>query len=663
MAFNRSLDFLLDESGVTTLHEARKTLGPIIKKLREHMHDVLGAKNDLQDFGIITEPSLDGSEELVKGFRFLARDYASARKASKEGRNYLKALQEALEAQANAGSEAEPGDPDWIKKPIGTVHLGKGKFFETKSAHVLSSDVKNFIAKLTKAGGSVISENEIVGGETIKYQMPIRRDWGSEKSANLLFGDVASGFEDSYKKFRRERKNERERQRYAEHKAYREALGADVGEAEARRAAQMGYVPTTLLDMQDEKRKKLGIITDEGEGKPKEDVSSGIERMKFFAKGLSVLTAILAVTQKIFSAVWKITEQAIKTSYEAMSYGVNADVLQSFRNALDNNSIPVEEANKAIGAVVGGLINPFTLDAGLIKKLAPVLGTDLAGTVKQMLSKQEDPIGALQVIMDSARRQVNDPNSMWTLPKMVNQLGTFGPAFAGYMRWLYKQENPADKTFYDFIGYDPAKYVDEAAEGGIQIKEFINKPLHWLQNAARSIVGGSIYYPGAKGVYKRLGIDPNSMSLEDLINALKFEDNPDIMNYYHKFGTGYDRSTGAPLYRKELNKDLNTLERMLEEIERASEKESEETATTSMLTNPSGDLTGTAVERLAYGYGAGSYTGGTVYNEINNNTDNSIAGAATGGTNIDLHVLIGDKDGGTFPLQIGANNMITVGWS
>jgi hypothetical protein len=385
----------------------------------------------------------------------------------------------------------------------------------------------------------------------------------------------------------------------------------------------------------------------------KPDIASAQDKKAYFTKSLAALTGILAVLGKIASTLWKLAEQSIQTHYEAMSYGVDPNRLASFQNVLEDVGIPKNEANKAMGAVVGGLINRFNLDEGLIQRLAPVMGEDLAGTVSQMLSKSHDPFGALKLIMENARGQVSRPGSVWDVQSMANQLGVFGPSFLGYMNWLDRQENPTGKSFYDFLGYDPAKYLDESAETGFNIKDKFGRAKHFLQNVGRNILSSGTRLRGAAGVYQRLGIDPSEMSLEDLIDALKTESSPDINSYYRKFGTGMGPD-GAPYYRQELRKDLNVLEKALERLQGSD---------ILGFLDPFESKSGSLVENMAYGFGgAGAGFGGTIYNEIDNSVNTS---SAAGGNSMDISLNIrgGGKDMGTYPLEMGANNMITIDWS
>lgn len=587
-----------------------KTLDGLVKDLASASKEALGVSGKLTNLGII--PQKDGR---IGGIRFAvdsARrdDVAKAMRDRLGNLSYQSGVGSIASVESNAKMQAfsEP----FIRLPNNDPAYAQSMFDYLKSVggEVLwTEQFEDYIALRARVPHSHIQGNKL----STMQQLDERK-----REAFTLINDQMN--------------------------AKRTAAAA-----EAIRKKDSGYISETDLESQEEKRRKLGVIA---EDESKENVADKQDKKQFFTKSLAALSSIVAIVGKIASTLWKLAEQSVQTHYEAMSYGVNANDLQSFRNALENSGIPTSEASKAIGAVVGGLINPFTLDAGLVKKLAPVLGSDLAGTIKQMLSKKEDPFGALKIIMESARRQVNDPNSMWTIPKMVNQLGVFGPTFAGYMTWLKRQTGSDKMDFFDYMGYDPARYMNESAETGFQWKNLYGRTKHFLQNVGRSIISSGTYLPGAEGVYQRLGINPEDLSIEDLIEALKFENNPEINKYYHKFGTGYNRATGAPLYKGEMNKDLNTLENALEELK---------TLNTSFLMNPFKDTTGSLVETMAYGMNGGGFAGGgTMYNEINNIMDNSVSGGAGGKTSIDLHVTVGDRDAGTFPLLLDANNMITV---
>lgn len=696
-----AIDLLLNATFAKDIHKKDRTVTSQMNKILKFMQESMGAGNKVTPFGIIPGVGPDG-EEVVKGFRFLTGNAQSAQKAVSDVNEYINRMSTGLYEND--------------KRIWGAAQINESaKLFETGSAHVLTADIKSFLKQLSNLGGSVLSTNDVIGGQTISYQVPTSRAWGSEASASTLMGGVASGYESGYKEFLRVRKNQRARELYAQRKAEeaaRKAWWADYGsvelsdwkgyvadaerarkleqrQAQERRAAiaygvelrergledadfsavgnegyydwdvaeeaakkrNTGYISEAELISQEERRRQLGIVTDEGE---KPDIASAQDKKAYFTKSLAALTGILAVLGKIASTLWKLAEQSIQTHYEAMSYGVDPNRLASFQNVLEDVGIPKNEANKAMGAVVGGLINRFNLDEGLIQRLAPVMGEDLAGTVSQMLSKSHDPFGALKLIMENARGQVSRPGSVWDVQSMANQLGVFGPSFLGYMNWLDRQENPAGKSFYDFLGYDPAKYLDESAETGFNIKDKFGRAKHFLQNVGRNILSSGTRLRGAAGVYQRLGIDPSEMSLEDLIDALKTESSPDINSYYRKFGTGMGPD-GAPYYRQELRKDLNVLEKALERLQGSD---------ILGFLDPFESKSGSLVENMAYGFGgAGAGFGGTIYNEIDNSVNTS---SAAGGSSMDISLNIrgGGKDMGTYPLEINANNMITIDyWS
>lgn len=695
-----AIDLLLNATFAKDIHKKDRTVTSQMNKILKFMQESMGAGNKVTPFGIIPGVGPDG-EEVVKGFRFLTGNAQSAQKAVSDVNEYINRMSTGLYEND--------------KRIWGAAQINESaKLFETGSAHVLTADIKSFLKQLSNLGGSVLSTNDVIGGQTISYQVPTSRAWGSEASASTLMGGVASGYESGYKEFLRVRKNQRARELYAQRKAEeaaRKAWWADYGsvelsdwkgyvadaerarkleqrQAQERRAAiaygvelrergledadfsavgnegyydwdvaeeaakkrNTGYISEAELISQEERRRQLGIVTDEGE---KPDIASAQDKKAYFTKSLAALTGILAVLGKIASTLWKLAEQSIQTHYEAMSYGVDPNRLASFQNVLEDVGIPKNEANKAMGAVVGGLINRFNLDEGLIQRLAPVMGEDLAGTVSQMLSKSHDPFGALKLIMENARGQVSRPGSVWDVQSMANQLGVFGPSFLGYMNWLDRQENPAGKSFYDFLGYDPAKYLDESAETGFNIKDKFGRAKHFLQNVGRNILSSGTRLRGAAGVYQRLGIDPSEMSLEDLIDALKTESSPDINSYYRKFGTGMG-SDGAPYYRQELRKDLNVLEKALERLQGSD---------ILGFLDPFESKSGSLVENMAYGFGGtGAGFGGTVYNEIDNSVNTSSA-AGGGSMDISLNIRGGGKDMGTYPLEMNANNMITIDWS
>jgi len=699
-----AIDLLLNATFAKDIHKKDRTVTSQMNKILKFMQESMGAGNKVTPFGIIPGVGPDG-EEVVKGFRFLTGNAQSAQKAVSEVNEYLNRISTGLYENDNG---------IW-----GTAQLNESaKLFETGSAHVLSADIKSFLKQLSGLGGSVISTNDVIGGQTIRYQVPTSRAWGSEAPANALMGGAAAGYESGYKEFLRARKNQRARELYAQRKLekeHNEAFWADYGSveladwrgyaAEAERARKLeqrqaqekraaiaygselrgrgleeadfsaigsegsyswlteedateeaakkrntGYVPAAALASQDERRRQLGIVTDENTS----DIADKQDKKAFFTKSLAALTSILATVSKIATTLWKLAEHSIQTRYESMSYGVNPNVLVSFQNALENVSINRNEANKAVGAVVGGLVNRFNLDEGLIQRLAPVMGEDLAGTVKQMLSKEHDPIGALSLIMENARRRVENPGSIWDVQSMSDQLGVFGPSFLGYMNWVSRQEKPAGKSFYDFIGTDPAKYLDISADAASNYKELFGRAKHYLQNVGRGYLGGGARQRSAAVIYESLGIDPSKMSLEDLIEALKMESSPDINSYYRKFGTGRSPN-GTPYYRQEMLKDLEVLERALERLQSSDGF--------SLLT-PSGSSTGPLIESTAYGFGGtGAASGGIIYNETDNSVHTSPA-AGGGSMDISLNIRGGGKDMGTYPLEINANNMITIDyWS
>ncbi len=437
--------------------------------------------------------------------------------------------------------------------------------------------------------------------------------------------------------------------------------------AEAIRKKDAGYVSETDLAEQEEKRRQLGIVTDEGSSIAKEQEQTG-----YFNKSLLYFAAITETVRRILGFVTKIYENALQLSYSAKATNVDADKLKALELALQGFGVDKGAAKSAVGLIAGGLMNPFQLNESLVGTIAPILGQSSADVVKNMLMGEGDTLGALTMIMEAARGKVASGGFTGTKDRskayaeVHKQLAAAGGGlesiFEAYMRAVDKDyelnKGVGDFGFSDFLRLFSVSGTENAADAALQ-KAYMdaliernglnylftntyspNKPWTNFKSKAKPYKNKMEFYDALRGFGVTPAADADIDTLKEAVSGISSQ--------------GLSKDQGDIL--KRLKDTVDALDAW--KMQKGTDYWGTQGYDLPMPRRYSADGT---LESMLQGTEPGFF-GGTVYNEIDNSVNTSSA-AGGGSMDISLNIRGGGKDMGTYPLEMNANNMITIDWS
>ena len=419
---------------------------------------------------------------------------------------------------------------------------------------------------------------------------------------------------------------------------------------------------------QEERRRQLGIVTDEGSSIAKEQEQTG-----YFNKSLLYFAAITETVRRILGFVTKIYENALQLSYSAKATNVDADKLKALELALQGFGVDKGAAKSAVGLIAGGLMNPFQLNESLVGTIAPILGQSSADVVKDMLMGEGDTLGALTMIMEAARGRVASGGFTGTKDRskayaeVHKQLAAAGGGlesiFEAYMRAVDKDyelnKGVGDFGFSDFLRLFSVSGTENAADAALQ-KAYMdaliereglnylftntyspNKPWTNFKSKATPYKNKMEFYDALRGFGVNPAADADIDTLSEMVNGISPQ--------------GLSDAQGKILQR--LKDTINAMGAW------KSQKGTDYWGTQGYdLPMPRRYSADGTLESMLQGTEPGLF-GGTVYNEIDNSVNTSSA-AGGGSMDISLNIRGGGKDMGTYPLEINANNMITIDyWS
>ena len=437
--------------------------------------------------------------------------------------------------------------------------------------------------------------------------------------------------------------------------------------AEAIRKKDAGYVSETDLAEQEEKRRQLGIVTDEGSSIAKEQEQTG-----YFNKSLLYFAAITETVRRILGFVTKIYENALQLSYSAKATNVDADKLKALELALQGFGVDKGAAKSAVGLIAGGLMNPFQLNESLVGTIAPILGQSSADVVKDMLMGEGDTLGALTMIMEAARGKVASGGFTGTKDRskayaeVHKQLAAAGGGlesiFEAYMRAVDKDyelnKGVGDFGFSDFLRLFSVSGTENAADAALQ-KAYMDA---LIERNGLNYLFTNTYDPGKLWTTNKFDTNPykNKLEFYDALQGFGVTPAADADTATLKDAVYGISSQGLSKDQQKILQRLKDTVNILDawKGQKGTDYWESQGYALPMPRRYSADGT---LESMLQGTEPGFF-GGTVYNEIDNSVNTSSA-AGGGSMDISLNIRGGGKDMGTYPLEMGANNMITIDWS
>ena len=605
-----------------------KTLDELVKDLVKSSKDALGVSGSLTNLGII--PTKEGT---IGGVRF-AVDSARRNDVQRAMRDLLGKYAERAGvgkvASVLSNTDVQAFSEPFIRLPNNDPAFAKSvlDYIEGAGGEVLwSENFKDYIALRAR-----VPHSHLVGNKLSTMQ---QLNQYNRESGNIIANSIKA-----------------------------EKIAAA---AESIRKKDAGYISETDLAEQEEKRRQLGIVTDEGSSIAKEQEQTG-----YFNKSLLYFAAITETVRRILGFVTKIYDNALQLSYSAKAANVDADKLKALELALQGFKVDKGAAKSAVGLIAGGLMNPFQLNESLVGTIAPILGQSSADVVKNMLMGEGDTLGALTMIMEAARGKVASGGFTGTTDRakayaeVHKQLEAAGGGlesiFEAYMRAVDKDyelnKGVGDFGFSDFLRLFSVSGTENAADAALQ-KAYMdaliereglnylftntyspNKPWTNFRSKARPYKNKMEFYDALRGFGVNPAADADISTLKEMVNGISSQ--------------GLSKDQGDIL--KRLKDTVDALDAW--KMQKGTDYWGTQGYDLPMPRRYSADGT---LESMLQGTEPGLF-GGTVYNEIDNSVNTSSA-AGGGSMDISLNIRGGGKDMGTYPLEMGANNMITIDWS
>lgn len=606
-----------------------KTLDELVKDLVKSSEDALGVSGSMTNLGII--PKRDGT---IGGVRF-AVDSARLDDFKTALRNRLGAYAE----RAGVGQVAS------------VLNNAQAKAFKESYIKLPDNDpafAKEVLDFIDNSGGKIIwsGHNEEKAYMNLRVRLPQAHLRGDNLSVAQRFNAYRAESDSTI--------------------LVREEKLRAAARAEASRKKDTGYVSEADLVEQEERRKRLGIVTDES------GTVEQAEKTAYFSKSLIYFATIAETVRRIFSVVSKLYDNALKTSYTAQAANVNPDQLRQLEYALQGFGFDKGVAGTTLGLISGGLMNPLQLNESLVDTLAPMMGKDTADMVNDMLMGGGDSLSALTTIMEAARRKVaaggmtgtNDAGKAFS--EVYSQLKTAGGGleqmFQAYMKATDKANAQGWKTFgfSDFLNLFPATGTELSADAALQ-KYFLGAK---VKSGAENTVYGATYDPSKPFRNFRWTGNP-FVKEEDFLKALNkygfdVSGDSDVFSFENGVKDLKSKATSKE-EREELQRLLDTFTDM-----RAKQWQSNEPYwSTDGYKLPFSFVSedafiGPALERAAQGYTGLPGSGGMNYYE----TDNSVhttTQSESGVAQVDMNLRINGKDVGSYPIEIGSDNFIISG--
>ena len=465
-----------------------KTLDELVKDLVKSSEDALGVSGTMTNLGII--PKKDGT---IGGVRFAVD--------SAVGDDVKKALRDRL------GRYAEKAGVGQVASVLSNA---RAKAFKESYIRLPDNDpgfAKEVLDFVENSGGKIIwsGHNEEKAYMNLRVRLPQSHLRGDKLSTVQRFNAYRAQSDNTILSIDKELKA--------------------AARAEAAREKDAGYISEADMLAQEERRRQLGIVTDEGDSVAKEQEQTG-----YFNKSLLYFAAISETVRRILNFVSKIYENALQLSYSAKASNVDADKLRALELALQGFGVDKGAARSAVGLIAGGLMNPLQLNEGLINTIAPVLGQDSADLIKDMLMGEGDTMGALSMIMEAARNKVASGGFTGTKDKakayaeVHKQLAAAGggleSVFEAYMRAVDKDfelnKGVGEFDFRDFLRLFSVSGTENAADAAIQ-KSYLDT---LIEREGLNYLFTNTYNPGKLWTNYKSNVVPYRNKL-DFYNALR----------------------------------------------------------------------------------------------------------------------------------------------
>jgi hypothetical protein len=595
-----------------------KTLDELVKDLVKSSKDALGVSGSLTNLGII--PTKEGT---IGGVRF-AVDSARRNDVQRAMRDLLGKYAERAGvgkvASVLSNTDVQAFSEPFIRLPNNDPAFAKSvlDYIEGAGGEVLwSENFKDYIALRARVPHSHLAGNKL---STMQQLNQYSREAGNIITDNMKAAKLAA-------------------------------------DAEAIRKKDAGYISETDLAEQEERRRQLGIVTDE------DATSAEKQEVKSFLNSTTLsLGALVVTTKKILNAVLKLLDKELQQSYTAAAMNMDINDLASLEKGVEAMTGRTGVATAAARGVFSAF-GPTRVNSEAARAVALASGSKaLEDVINNMTLGERRTTEALRAILEGAYANYKAGRNIYgegfvgrekaytDIGDELRALGMedmFG-AYASYM-----DNVPGAYNFDTFLQYRRIRKAAEGAAAGRKISQMST----WKDvQAANAVNDVTDFGPATKDIVENPKTDLRERLLfglgafsgsdnrirkafDALSSGLMIPDIDDVMGALKdrlKSIKGID--TGQAAQEREL---IPQLLRLLEQYDK--------NFITGMI----------SPESIAAGTNMAALSGGTNYFDYSSVT-NTTPGTAQGNGTFTIR-LVTEKEDTVFPgVNIDSDNFVVV---
>lgn len=595
-----------------------KTLDELTKDLIKSSKDALGVSGSLTNLGII--PTKEGT---IGGVRF-AVDSARRNDVQRAMRDLLGKYAERAGvgkvASVLSNTDIQAFSEPFIRLPNDDPAFAKSvlDFIDRSGGEVLwSENYKDYIALRARVPHSHLAGNKL---STMQQLNQYNRE-----SGNIIANSIKA-----------------------------EKIAAV---AEAIRKKDAGYVSETDLAEQEERRRQLGIVTDE------DATSAEKQEVKSFLNSTTLsLGALVVTTKKILTAVLKLLDKELQQSYTAAAMNMDINDLASLEKGVEAMTGRTGVATAAARGVFGAF-GPTRVNSEAARAVALASGSKaLEDVINNMTLGERKTTEALRAILEGAYANYKAGRNIYgegfvgrekAYTDIADELKALGMedmfgAYASYM-----DNVPGAYNFDTFLQYRRIRKAAEGADAGRKISQMST----WKDvQAANAVNYAADFGPATKDIVENPEVDIRERLLhglgafsgsdsrirkafDALSSGLMIPDIDDVMGALkNRLRSIEGVSTGQADKEREL---IPQLLRLLEQYDK--------NFITGMI----------SPESIAAGINMAALSGGTNYFDYSSVT-NTTPGTAQGNGTFTIR-LVTEKEDTVFPgVNIDSDNFVVV---
>lgn len=455
-----------------------KTLDELVKDLVKSSKDALGVSGSLTNLGII--PTKEGT---IGGVRF-AVDSARRNDVQRAMRDLLGKYAERAGvgkvASVLSNTDVQAFSEPFIRLPNDDPAFAKSvlDFIDRSGGEVLwSENYKDYIALRAR-----VPHSHLVGNKLSTMQ---QLNQYNRESGNIIANSIKA-----------------------------EKIAAA---AEAIRKKDAGYISETDLAEQEERRRQLGIVTDE------DATSAEKQEVKSFLNSTTLsLGALVVTTKKILSAVLKLLDKELQQSYTAAAMNMDINDLASLEKGVEAMTGRTGVATAAARGVFSAF-GPMRVNSEAARAVALASGSKaLEDVINNMTLGERKTTEALRAILEGAYANYKAGRNIYgegfvgrekAYTDIADELKALGMedmfgAYASYM-----DNVPGAYNFDTFLQYRRIRKAAEGAAAGRKISQLST----WKDvQAANAVNYATDFGPTTKDIVENPEVDIRERLLHGL---------------------------------------------------------------------------------------------------------------------------------------------------